>query len=269
MTPLDRRSRFFRLHARAAVFVMPNPWDVGSAKLLAGAGFEALATTSAGLAWSLGRDDYGVTLDELVTHVAAIAPAVDLPLNVDSERCFAGDGDLGAVSETVRRLHDAGAAGCSIEDWNGDADRIDPIDVAAERVAAAAEAAHVAGDPLVLTARAENHLHGVDDLDDTIERLRAYAAAGADVLYAPGLSTTEQIRTVAEAVDKPINVLALPGGPTVAEIGAAGARRVSIGGTLASHAYAAMLQGAAELLDTGTSGYAATRLTSEHRSRLT
>ena len=184
MTPQQRRSAFFALHSREQVFVMPNPWDIGSAKMLAGAGFEALATTSAGLAWSRGRDDYGVTLDELVEHVRELAAATDLPLNVDSERCFADD--LAGVAETVGLVHEAGAAGCSIEDWNSETGQIDPIDVAAERVAAAAEAAHVTGDPLVLTARCENFLRGVTDLDDTITRLVAYRLAGADCLYAPG-----------------------------------------------------------------------------------
>jgi len=266
MTPSERRTRFFDLHAREQVFVMPNPWDVGSAKLLAGAGFEALATTSAGLAWSQGRDDYGVSRDELVDHVRRVAAETELPLNVDGERCFADD--LAGVAETVRLLHDAGAAGCSIEDWNGPAGRIDTIETAAERVAAAAEAAAVAGDPLLLTARAENLLHGVDDLDDTIGRLVAYAEAGANCVYAPGLSTVEQIRAVADAVPVPVNVLALPGGPTVDEIGAAGGRRVSIGGSLASTAYGALMAGARELLATGTSTYLATRLTGADRAEL-
>ncbi len=247
---------------------MPNPWDVGSAKLLAGGGFDALATTSAGFAWSQGRDDYGVTRDELVEHVRAIASATDLPLNVDSERCFADDGDLDGVAETVGLLHAAGAAGCSIEDWNGAADRIDPIDVAAERVAAAAVAAHVDGDPLVLTARCENFLHGTDDLDDTIARLIAYRDAGADCVYAPGLNTVDQIERVVNAVGVPVNVLALPGGPTVAEIGEAGGRRVSIGGSLASTAYGAMMLGARELLESGTSSYLAVRLSADDRRHL-
>ncbi len=268
MTPQQRRSRFFELHARDHVFVMPNPWDIGSTKLLAGLGFEALATTSAGFAWSMGRDDYGITRDQLVAHTTSIAAATDLPLNVDSERCFADDGDLDGVAETVRLLHDAGAAGCSIEDWNGPADRIDPIDVAAERVGAAARAAHRAGDPMVLTARCENFLHGLTDLDETIERLVAYATAGADCVYAPGLHMVEQIERVVDAVGVPVNVLALPGGPTVAEIGAAGGRRVSMGGSLASTAYGAMMAGARELLEAGTSTYLATRLGGEDRRLL-
>jgi 2-methylisocitrate lyase-like PEP mutase family enzyme len=267
MTPQERRARFFELHAREQVFVMPNPWDVGSARLLAGAGFEALATTSAGFAWSQGRDDYGMTRDELITHVREVAASTDLPLNVDSERCFADD--LDGVAETVRLLHEAGAAGCSIEDWNGPADGIDPVDVAAERVAAAADAAHVDGDPLLLTARCENLLHGIDDLDETIGRLIAYRDAGADCVYAPGLDTTESIRQVVDAVGVPVNVLARPGGPTVDEIAAAGGRRVSVGGSLASTAYGAMMEGARELLDSGTSTYLATRLSAGDRAFLT
>lgn len=266
MTRSERRTRFFDLHGRPRVFVMPNPWDVGSAKLLAGAGFEALATTSAGLAWSRGRDDYGISRDELVEHVKALAAATDLPLNVDSERCFADD--LDGIAETVRLLHDAGAAGCSIEDWNGPAGVIDPIDVAAERVAAAADAADVNGDRLVLTARAENLLHGITDLDDTIARLIAYRDAGADCVYAPGLDTVEQIRAVVDAVGVPVNVLALPSGPTVAEIGSAGGRRVSTGGSLASTAYGALMVGARELLETGTSSYLSTRMSARDRTTL-
>lgn len=268
MTPQERRTRFFDLHAAPEVFVMPNPWDVGSAKLLAGAGFPALATTSAGFAWSQGRDDYGVTRDELVEHTRALAAATALPLNVDSERCFAPDGDLDGVADTVRLLHDAGAAGCSIEDWNGAAGRIDPVGAAAERVAAAAEAAHRNDDRMVLTARCENLLHGVDDLDDTINRLNAYAEAGADCLYAPGLDSIEQVRAVVDAVGRPVNVLALPGGPTVAEIGTAGGRRVSIGGSLASSAYGQLMVGARELLESGTSTYLSTRLSGGDRALL-
>lgn len=266
MTPSERRARFFELHARERVFLLPNPWDAGSAKLLAGAGFEALATTSAGFAWSLGRDDGQTTRDELVEHVRVVAAATDLPLNIDSERCFADD--LDGVAETVRMLHAAGAAGCSIEDWNGATDSIDPIGVATERVAAAATGAHADGDPLVLTARCENFLHGVTDLDDTIARLVAYRDAGADCVYAPGLDTTDQIRTVVDAVGVPVNVLARPGGPTVAEIGRAGGRRVSVGGSLASTAYGALMIGARELLQSGTSTYLSTRLLPGDRASL-
>ena len=165
-------------------------------------------------------------------------------------------------------LHEAGAAGCSIEDWNGPAGIIDPIELAAERVAAAAAAADVGGDRLLLTARAENLLHGVTDLDDTIARLIAYRDAGADCVYAPGLSTTEQIRAVVDAVGVPLNVLAWPGGPSVPEIGEAGGRRVSTGGSLASTAYGALMVGARELLESGTSTYLATRLQPNDRAAL-
>ena len=266
MTPQERRTRFFELHARPGVFVMPNPFDVGSAKMLAHAGFEALATTSAGLAWAQGTDDGGITLGQLVNHVAAIADAVDVPLNVDSERLFADD--LDGVAASVGLLHSAGASGCSIEDWNGVAAAIDPVGLAAERVSAAAEAAHVDGDPLLLTARCENFLHGVADLDDTIARLCAYRDAGADCVYAPGLTTVEQIRRVVDEVGLPVNVLAMPIAPSVAEIGEAGARRVSVGSSLASTAYGAMMAGARELLDSGTSTYLTVRLRPEDREAL-
>jgi 2-methylisocitrate lyase-like PEP mutase family enzyme len=266
MTPQERRARFFELHTRPQVFVMPNPWDVGSAKLFAGAGFEALATTSAGFAWTLGKHDQQVTRDELVDHVEAVAAATDLPLNVDSERCYADD--LSGIAETVGLLRDAGAAGCSIEDFDPATGGLDPIDAAAERVAAAAAAAHADGDPIVLTARCESLLYGLGDLDDTIARLVAYRDAGADCVYAPGLSTTDQIRSVCEAVGLPVNVLALPKGPTVGEIGAAGARRISTGGSLASTAYGAAMAGARELLESGTSTYLAVRLRNEDRRHL-
>ena len=265
-TPRERRARFFELHARDGVFVMPNPWDVGSAKLLAGAGFEALATTSAGFAWSIGKDDQQVTRDELVAHARTLASATDLPLNVDSERCYADD--LAGVAETVGLLHEAGAAGCSIEDYDPGTRAIDPIAVAAERVAAAAAAAHVADDPMMLTARCENFLYGITDLDDTILRLRAYRDAGADCVYAPGLSTTGQIQAVVDGVGIPVNVLIWPGGPSVAEIAAAGGRRVSTGGALASTAYGALMIGAHELLSAGTSAYRAISLRPEDRAAL-
>jgi 2-methylisocitrate lyase-like PEP mutase family enzyme len=257
----DRRSRFRALHAGERLFVMPNPWDIGSARLLASCGFEALATTSAGFAWSLGRLDQNVSRDELVAHVASLAEATPLPLNVDSERCYPDD--PGGVAETVALLADAGAAGCSIEDYDPATDRIDDVDVAAERVAAAAEAAHRLTDPMVLTGRAENHIRGVDDLDDTIARLIAYRDAGADVVYAPGLSSLDQIAAVVTAVGVPVNVLALPSGPTVSELAAVGVRRVSTGGALARAAYGALLAGAKELLADGTSSYAAGGVSSE------
>lgn len=248
---------FRALHEREQLFVMPNPWDVGSAKLLASLGFEALATTSAGFAWSLGKMDQQVTRDELVAHVAALAAATDLPLNVDSERCYPDD--PGGVAETAALLAGAGAAGFSVEDWDPATGTIDPVEVAVARVAVAADAAG----SLVLTARAENHIHGIDDLGDTIARLVAYRNAGAGVVYAPGLTRIDQIAAVVEAVGIPVNVLALPNGPSVAELAAAGVRRVSTGGALARASYGALLAGARELLAEGTSRYSAAGAPSE------
>jgi 2-methylisocitrate lyase-like PEP mutase family enzyme len=255
VTAADRRARFRALHEREQLFVMPNPWDVGSARLLAWCGFEALATTSAGFAWSLGKLDGAVTRDELVAHVAELAAATPLPLNVDSERCYPDD--PGGVAETVSLLAEAGAAGCSIEDYNPATDGMDSVEVAAARVAEAAEAAHRLPEPLVLTARAENHIRGVDDLDDTLARLTAYRDAGADVVYAPGLADLDQIASVVRAVGLPVNVLALPHGPRVSELASVGVRRVSTGGALARAAYGALLRGAEELRDDGTAAYAA------------
>jgi 2-methylisocitrate lyase-like PEP mutase family enzyme len=251
----DKRGRFAELHARDALFLIPNPWDVGSAKLLASVGAEALATTSAGFAWTLGRLDGGVTRDELVAHVAAVAEATDLPLNVDSERCYPDYS--GGVAETVRLLGAAGAAGCSIEDWNPVDARIEAVELAVERVREAAEAAHAFDPPMVLTGRAENHLRGVDNLDDTIARLLAYRDAGADCLYAPWLSSIEQIAAVVDAVQAPVNVLATPSTPPVPELARVGVRRDSTGSLLASAAYGTLLAGARELLADGTSTYTA------------
>ncbi len=237
---------------------MPNPWDAGSAKLLAWLGFPALATTSSGHAATLGRLDQQVTRDELLAHAAALAAAVDVPLNVDSERCFAAD--PAGVAETVALIAETGAAGCSIEDYDPEADAIDPVGAAATRVAAAAEVARRHG--LVLTARAENHLYGAADLDDTIARLQAYREAGADVVYAPGLKVLDDISRVVGEVDAPVNVLAWPGGPSIPELASVGVRRVSTGGALARAAYGALVRGARELLGEGTSTYLADAISS-------
>jgi 2-methylisocitrate lyase-like PEP mutase family enzyme len=245
-----RRDRFRSLH-QGGLFVMPNPMDVGSARLLASMGFPALATTSSGFAASLGRTDYGVRRDELLAHVAALASAVEVPLNVDAERCF-GDDPRG-VADTVERLAKAGASGCSIEDFNPATGFIDPIDISVPRVAAAAQAARDHG--VVLTARAENLLHGVNDVDDTIVRLRAYRDAGAEVVFAPGLTDPRQIRRLVEAVLVPLNVIASPNGPSIPELAALGVRRVSTGGSLARAAYGAIASAAGELLGPGTSTY--------------
>jgi 2-methylisocitrate lyase-like PEP mutase family enzyme len=255
MSADDRRARFKELHDREQLFVMPNPWDVGSARLLASRGFDALATTSAGFAWSLGKRDHGASREELVAHVASLAAATELPLNVDSERCYPDD--PGGISETVALLADAGAAGFSIEDYNPATGRIDAVEAAAERVAVAAEAAHRLPQPLLLTGRAENHIRGVDDLDDTIARLIAYRDAGADAVYAPGLSNLGQIAAVVEAVGIPVNVLALQAGPSIAELASVGVRRVSTGSSLARAAYGGLMAGAQELQADGTSHYAA------------
>jgi 2-methylisocitrate lyase-like PEP mutase family enzyme len=257
----DRRARFRALHAADALFVMPNPWDVGSARLLAALGFQALATTSAGFAWSLGRLDQTVTRDELVAHVALLAEATPLPLNVDSERCYPDE--PGGVARTVAMLADAGAAGFSIEDYDPATGRIDDVEVAAERVAIAAEAAHGLAEPMTLTGRAENHIRGVDDVDDTVARLIAYRDAGADVVYAPGLADIEQIAAVVRAVAVPVNVLLLPKGPATAELSAVGVRRASTGGALAGHAYGALVDAGNELLTGGTSTYATRRVPRE------
>jgi 2-methylisocitrate lyase-like PEP mutase family enzyme len=254
MSVAEHRVRFRELHEREQLFLMPNPWDVGSAKLLETLGFEALATTSAGFAWSLGKLDQQVTRNELVAHVGALSTALSVPLNVDSERCFPDA--PGGAGETVRLLGEAGASGCSIEDYNPATDAIDAMEQATERVAEAAEAAHAFPEPMVLTARCENHLHGVADLDDTIARLVSYREAGADVVYAPGLTGLGQIEALVQAVGVPVNVLALPSAPTIAELASVGVRRVSTGSLLASVAYGALVAGARELREDGTSHYA-------------
>jgi len=212
----------FRGLHHSGTFVMPNAWDIGSARILAGLGFPALATTSSGHAASLGKRDQQVTLDELLVHAEQLAAAVDVPLSIDAERCFA-DTPAG-VAETVSMLAETGAAGCSIEDFDPATGAIDELDVATERVAAAADAAHRTG--MVLTARCENLLYGLP-LDDAIVRLVAYRDAGADVVYAPGLVAAEDIRRVVLETATPVNMLALPGAPSVADLGELGALRTA------------------------------------------
>lgn len=247
--------RFLELHAGDAPLLLPNPWDAGSAKLLEALGFAALATTSSGFAATLGRVDGSVTRAEALAHAAAIVEATSLPVSADLENGFA-DAPAG-VAQTVRDAIEAGLAGCSIEDFTGD--DFGPIyclEHAVARIAAAVEAAHAGPSSLVLTARAENHIHGVDDLEDTIARLRAYGDAGADVLYAPGLTRIEDIRRVVEAVaPTPVNVLAFPGAPAVRELAAAGVKRISVGGAFAFAAIGAVQEAARELLDDGTYGF--------------
>jgi 2-methylisocitrate lyase-like PEP mutase family enzyme len=254
-----RRDRLRDLHA-GACFVLPNAWDPGSARILASLGFPALATTSSGHAASLGRLDQHVTVEELLDHVSEVVAAVDIPVSVDAEDGFAVSPP--GLGRLVAALADRGAAGLSLEDYRPGSG-LYPLPEAIERVGAAAEAARRHG--LVLTARAENHLYGVTDLDDTIARLAAYREAGAHVGYAPGLSDLDEIRRVADAVGMPVNVLLLPGGPTVAELASAGARRVSTGGWLARVAYGALLAAGRELSGAGTTDFLACVLTDEER----
>jgi 2-methylisocitrate lyase-like PEP mutase family enzyme len=251
----DPNRRFRELHA-SGTFIMPNAWDVGSARILENMGFPAIATTSSGHAASLGKHDQQVTRDELLGHAELMAGAVAIPVSIDSERCF-GD-DPTAVAETVRLLATTGAAGCSIEDYDPATGKIDDIEVATERVAAAAGAARAGG--LVLTARAENHIYGTGHLDDTIARLRAYREAGADVVYAPALVELADITAVVAATDAPINVLARRTTPPIAVLEEAGVRRISTGGSLALAAYSELVRGATELLESGTSEYTTRRI---------
>lgn len=246
-----RDVQFLALHRPGHPLLLPNPWDAGSARVLASLGYEALATTSSGFAATLGRPDMSVSRDEALAHAAAIVAATELPVSADLENCFADD--PGGVAETIRAAGQTGLAGCSIEDATGrDDDPIYDAALAAERVAAAVEAA---GGRLVVTARAENHLHGRDDLADTIARLQRYQQAGAHVLYAPGLTTPEQLRAVVSSVDLPVNALALPGAPTVVELAELGIARVSVGGAFAFAAFGALVEAATEFREQGTYGF--------------
>jgi 2-methylisocitrate lyase-like PEP mutase family enzyme len=250
----ERAERFLSLHRGERPLLLPNPWDVGSARLFESMGFDALATTSSGFAMTVGRLDGSVSREESIVHAASIAAATGLPVSADLENCFADD--PAGVAETLRLAREAGLAGASIEDASRDRD--DPVyelGVATERVAAAAETAHAGEARLVLTARAENHLYGAGDLADTIVRLQAYQEAGADVLYAPGLRDLEEIRRLVDSVERPVNVLARPDGPSVAELASAGVSRVSVGGAFAFAALGAAVEAARELLDEGTYGF--------------
>lgn len=243
MTIAETAVAFRRLHEGPGAFVIPNPWDAGSARVLAALGFEALATTSSGFAFTLGRLDGGATLDEVVAHTAELDRATELPVSVDLENGYE------SPATAIMRVAAAGAVGGSIEDYDP-AGGIYELEHAVERVTAAAEAARKLGFPFMLTARAENHIRGNPDLEDTIARLDAFAAAGADVLYAPGLRSVEEIRAVCQAVSKPVNVLAVPG-LSLAEIVAAGAQRVSVGGSLAWVAVRALADAATAIRDRG------------------
>jgi len=245
-TQAERGERFRKLHEGES-FVIPNPWDAGSARVLQALGFQALATTSSGFAFTLGRLDGGTTLDEVGEHVRALTEASSLPLSVDLENGYGPDPADAATA--ITRAADAGAVGGSIEDYDPSGDIYEPGH-AAERVAAAVEAARALDFPFTLTARAENHIRGNPDLDDTIARLHSYEQAGADVLYAPGLHDPGDIRRVCEAVSKPVNVLALPG-MTMEQLVEAGAQRVSVGGSLAFVAAAAFAAAAEQIRDEG------------------
>lgn len=258
-TQADRVAAFRKLHERPGSFVIPNPWDIGSARLLADLGFEALATTSAGFAWTIGKPDGGITRDEALTHSAAIVAATPLPVNADLENCFAHD--PAGVAETIRLAGATGLAGASIEDASGDAGKpVYDFDHAVERVRAGVAANRALPVPMLITARAENFLHGRKDLAETIARLKAFEAAGADVLYAPGIGTVDEIRAIASAVSKPINVLmgGWNAGLTVADVTAAGGKRISVGGGLARAALGELLRAAEEIKAKGTFGYVKT-----------
>ena len=243
----QQKGEAFRALHHGEPFIVPNPWDAGSARALEAFGFQALATTSSGFALTLGRQDGDVTLDEVVEHVRVLDGATGLPLSVDLENGY-GPRPEDAAS-AIARAAEAGAVGGSIEDWDRSGE-LYAIDHAVERVTAAVEAAARLEFPFTLTARAENHIRGNPDLDDTIARLQAYERAGADVLYAPRLRTSDEIRAICDAVSKPVNVLAHPR-LTMSEIVAAGGQRISVGGSLAWVAYGAMAAAAKEMRDSG------------------
>lgn len=249
----DKAATFRALHERPGAFVIPNPWEAGTARLLAGLGFEALATTSLGLANMLGRHDSAVTRAEVIDNCRAIAEATDLPVNVDLENCFAHEPK--AAAEAIRLASEAGAVGGSIEDYSGDPkEPIYDFDLAVARVTAAAAVAHSLPVPFVLTARAENLIRGRADKGDTIRRLQAYAEAGADVLYAPGLRSLAEVREVVSAVRRPVNVVTgwLDPDITVAQLAEAGAKRISVGGALSRLALAAFVSAGRAMKEQGS-----------------
>src|SRR5881628_3019129 len=256
VTQHEKGARFRALHDGHDVFVIPNPWDIGSARILAGLGFQALATSSAAAASSIGRRDGGLTREQAVDHAGLIVEATDLPVSADLERGFGDAPEV--VAETIRLAADAGLVRCTIEDATGNPDR--PLydePLAIERVAAAAEAAHGLSFPFVLTARAHNLMYANPRLDDTIRRLQAFERAGADVLFAPGLPDLAAVRAVCEAVSKPVNFMVGIKGKsfTVAELAAAGAKRISLATSLYRAAMSGLLGAAREVKDKGTFGY--------------
>ena len=253
----DKGNAFRALHEREGAFIIPNPWDVGTARLLAHLGFEALATTGAGHAFALGKRDGTLGRDAMLRHVEEIAAATDMPVSADLQNGFGDEPER--IAETIRLGAERGLVGASIEDFRYGRDGgLYELSLAQQRIRAAAEAAASLPFPFTLTARCENHLAGNPDLDDTIERLRAYQEAGADVLYAPGLTTRDEIATLAKSVDRPINVvMGLRGDPlSLAELSALGVKRVSLGSTLARTALGAFLRASRELLEQGSFGFA-------------
>jgi 2-methylisocitrate lyase-like PEP mutase family enzyme len=250
---LQKAERFRALHQQDRPLLLANAWDVGSAKMLQWIGFQALATTSSGFGACLGRRDYSISREEALAHCEALVGATELPVSADFENGFADD--PAGVAESVRRACEVGLAGCSIEDWSPAGRRVYGLAAAAERVAAAAEAACAGPVRVVLTARAENYLRGNPDIADTIARLQAFQEAGADVLYAPALDDPADLRALLSSVDLPVNVLARAGAPSVPELAALGVKRVSVGGHFAFVSYGAMLEAARELLDDGTYGF--------------
>jgi 2-methylisocitrate lyase-like PEP mutase family enzyme len=251
----DKAARFLELHRPGDPLLMPNPWDIGSARLMAALGFEALATTSSGFAATLGRLDGGVTRDEALAHAAGIVQATGVPVSADLENCFASDPE--GVAETARGAIAAGLAGFSVEDYDPDAKSVYEQRLAVERVRAAVEVAHAApGGPLVVTARAEGYLRDErPDRDEIIGRLQAYQEAGADVLFAPGPVDAETITAIVSSVDRPVNVLARKGAPPVAGLGTLGVARISVGGALAFTAIGGWISAARELREQGTYAY--------------
>jgi len=253
---LQKCENFADLHRADGAFLIPNPYDVGSARVLQALGFPALATTSAGFAQTLGRGDGQVRLEEKFAHCRALAAATEIPVNVDFEDGYAATPEQ--VATNVTKIAGTGVAGCSIEDFDRERQQLIEFDAAVERLQAAAEAVRQLDLPFMLTARAENLLRGVDDLDDTIRRLQAFERAGADVLYAPGLKTLEQLQQVAAEVSKPINALGVMiRGATVAELADAGAKRISVGSALAYLSLAPVIAAGRELLEKGTFGWLA------------
>lgn len=251
MMASELAQRFESLHRQGRPLLLVNVWDAGSARLMESLGFEALATTSSGYAATLGQLDGSITRNQALAHAAAIVDSTDLPVSADLEDGFAQEPDR--VAETVALAIEAGLAGCSVEDFTRDPGApIYELGHARARVAAAAEAAHRGPRTLVLTARAENHLYGRDDLEDTIARLRAYEEAGADVLYAPGLTSAQDIARVVKSVARPVNVLARPGAPSVSELGELGVSRISVGGAFAFAVLGTLREDALELRERGT-----------------